>query len=167
MHFLHLPLSPPLKEKQLFCVLATFQFHNSACLPYILHFVVLALCKQKRNVVVLFLRGCCKKTQIVDLVQFEMKITNIKIIWNLLDPIRKRFNWSFQLSIGEKWRNQNTRNILVTAETFAQIHFSWKRWSWMKGALKDGETPFHCFFSFNFQCAIFLVIFLESYIGRH
>ena len=50
----HLAPSPPLKEKQLFCVLATFQFHNSACLPHILHFVVLALCKQKRNVVVLF-----------------------------------------------------------------------------------------------------------------
>ena len=89
-----------------------------------------------------------------------MKITNIKRIWNLLDPIRKGFNWSFQLSIGEKWRNQNTRNILVTAETFAQIHFSWKRWSWMKGALKDGETPFHCFFFFqfsmrNFSCYFF------------
>ena len=139
---LHLPLFPLLKEKQLFCVLPTFQFQNSTCNPCILHFVVLALCKKTRNVDVFFF-----ETQIIDLVQFEMKSTNIKRIWNLLDPIRKRFNWSFQLSNGEKWRNQNRRNILVTAEMLAQIYFSWKFWSWMKWALKDGKTPFHCLIS--------------------
>ena len=137
-----------------------WQHFNFIIVPVFLTFPYISSSLQtKKKCCCSFFERVLQKPQTVDLVQLEMKITNIKRIWNLLDPIRKRFNWSFQLSIGEKWRNQNTRNILVNAETFAQIHFSWKRWSWMKGALKDGETPFHCFFFFQFSMRNFSCYF--------